>query len=112
MARQIKLRYTGNMNTLIHADIFFFVTTIVFVVIGILIAIALAFLIYILKDMKEMSRIIRREGTEIAEDMDMVRQELRQAVRAGSSNFGAFIAFLGSFMRYRKSRKTKVQEEE
>lgn len=47
------------MNTLIHADIFFFITSVALVILTILIIIALIYLIQILKNFKDISLTVR-----------------------------------------------------
>ena len=92
------------METLIHADIFFFVTTIVVVVIALVVLIALIYLILILRDIRDLSRIIRHEGAEIAEDVATIRQELRHDIRTGSSGILALIGFFTKLFKHRKKK--------
>ena len=73
------------MQTLIHADIFFFVTTIVVVLVAIVLIVILIYIAIILADIRQLSRTIRKEGAEIAEDVDMLRQEFRHEVHQGAS---------------------------
>ena len=49
------------MNTLVHADIFFFVTTIAVVVVAAALAIALMYLVRILNDVKKIAEQVREE---------------------------------------------------
>jgi uncharacterized protein YoxC len=66
------------VNELIHADIFFFVTTIAVIVISVLFAIILAYVAAILKDLKGISRKVKDETEAIAQDMDDLRDEIRK----------------------------------
>jgi len=61
------------METLIHADIFFFVATVGFVIIGIGVVIGLVFVILILKNIHALSKIVRNEADLIAGDIDALR---------------------------------------
>ena len=65
------------MQTLVHADIFFFITSIFVVVLTIGSGIALYFIILILRDVRRLSDIARREGEKLAGDIDDVRGVLR-----------------------------------
>jgi hypothetical protein len=91
------------MQTLIHADVFFFITTIAVVVLAAAFLVASIYLIVILRDIRELSRIIRKEGEEIAEDVNRLRQEMRQEIRAGSSSAVALFGFFRNLFMRRKA---------
>jgi uncharacterized membrane protein len=65
-------------TSFIHADIFFFISSIALVIISIGITIALIYLISILKNVKEISNKIKGEGTELIKDLRDLRIALRQ----------------------------------
>ena len=93
------------MDTLAKADIFFFVTTIAVVIIGILLAIVLTYSIFILKDMKALSKRAKEEGERIMDDIE--------SLRLGSLSKGAY--FLGkaySFLGLGKKSKSNRKKEE
>ena len=92
------------METIIHADIFFFVTTVAVILISLVFIIILAYVIVILRDIRALSRIIRREGSEIAEDVAVLRQELRHDIRSGSSSILALIGFFTKLFKHRKRK--------
>jgi len=73
------------MQTLIHADIFFFVTTVAVILFTIGIVIALVFVIMILKNLHKLSETVRTEADHIAGDID--------AIRAKSQSLSWGIAF-------------------
>ena len=95
------------MESLIHADIFFFITSIVAVILGILIAIILAYLVIILRDIREISRIARSETTDLADDIHTMRSEVHNQLRKNSSILTSIIYIIRGFFRRRKSRITK-----
>jgi len=66
------------MQTLVHADIFFFISTICLVLLSMLLAVGLYFAIGILRDAKEISARLKRASVDIEKDLD----GLRSAVRA------------------------------
>lgn len=69
------------MQTLVHADIFFFISTIALVVLGILLAIGLYYAIGILRDAREISARLKKASVDIEKDLDA----LRGAVKAEGS---------------------------
>lgn len=96
------------METLIHADIFFFVTSIfvVFLIVGfvILFALALVYIIPILRDMRDLSNIAKKEGDKLAGDID----ELRTTVKAeGGKVKSVFDYLLSLFTRRQRIKKDK-----
>lgn len=64
-------------DSIIHADIFFFISTIALVGISIGICIALYYLIKILRNVREFSDIVKAEGSEIVADVRKARLALR-----------------------------------
>lgn len=65
------------MDTLIHADIFFFVTTIAVVVVGIAFTIALVYLIQILSDIKKVTGQVQEEAVLVREDIKTLRAQVK-----------------------------------
>ena len=66
------------MNTLIHADIFFFVTTIAVVVVAIALTVALVYLAKVLSDIKEITRQVKDETALFREDIAGLRSDVRR----------------------------------
>ena len=94
------------MDTLIHADIFFFVTTIVVIVVGILFAIALIYLVMILKRVKNITEAVREETILFREDI----HELRGSVKREGFKLKSMLNFgYNIFDRFngKKSKKSK-----
>ena len=65
------------MQTLIHADTFFFITSIVVVLIGMGSVVAIIFVILILKNLYRLSETVRDEAGHIAVDMDEIRAKVK-----------------------------------
>ncbi len=61
-------------------DIFFFVTTVAVVLFSTVFLIALIFIVRILQDIREITKIARRETAELAEDFDAVRADIKEGV--------------------------------
>jgi len=91
------------MESLIHADIFFFITTIIVVILGILFAVILFYIAKILADIREISRIARSESGDIAEDIKHIRQEVNDELQSGSSIIFSLIKVIRNLFRYRRT---------
>jgi hypothetical protein len=66
------------MNTLIQADIFFFITSVVVILGGILVITALIFIVLILKDFRAVSLKIRQGAAVLAEDVSAARDHIKE----------------------------------
>lgn len=93
-----------HMETLIHADIFFFITSIFVALLTVGCAVALYFIIPILKDMRHLSQIAREEGNKLAGDIDALRGAVKEE---GMRVKSIFDYFLDLFIRRRKSVRKK-----
>ena len=81
------------MRTLIHADIFFFITSIFVIILTLILGVAGAYLVLILRDMKEISRKVKIEGGEIIEDVKELRERIEEegvGLRSLGKMFGLF----------------------
>ncbi len=77
-------------SSLIHADIFFFITSVVVIVFGILICIALIYIVRILKNAASLSDTVKKEGDAFAEDFS----ELREVYMTEGKKLAYFLQFL------------------
>ena len=66
------------MDTLIQADIFFFVTTVITIVVGILVAVSLIYLAFLLKDLKHIAHTVRTGADILADDVNDLRKEIKR----------------------------------
>lgn len=64
-------------ETLIHADIFFFISTIALVLVSTGIVIVLIYIIKILRNIRDISDRVKEESTEIMADVKILRKNLR-----------------------------------
>jgi ABC-type lipoprotein release transport system permease subunit len=90
------------MGTLIHADIFFFITSItviIFTIIGIIVGV---YTVRILNDMKHISETMSREGDKLAGDIETFREAAR-AEGAKVRNIADF--FLDLFVKRQKAKR-------
>lgn len=91
------------MSTLIHADIFFFVTTIAVVLIGLLFIVVIIYVVRILNDMRYISGVVRKETDILAEDLEGFRDKVKSEGFAPS--FFSFIAGLFKQARGKRSKE-------
>jgi len=76
------------MQSFIHADVFFFVSTIVFALIGIVVIVAVIYTVSILRDVKYISKRIKEESDEVIEDLHELRLQIRdQTFKLAALNF-------------------------
>jgi len=89
------------MDTLIHADIFFFVTTIAVVFFTIGFIIFTVYFVRILDDLKYISQKMRVESDKIIEDVETLREKAREE---GAKVKTVLDLFLELFTRRQKLR--------
>lgn len=87
------------MNTLIEANIFFFVTTIAVIAITLVFVIAGAYGIKVLRDLTYITKRARNKSDEVFKDID----ELRTTIK----NQGIKTQLIGSFLKKFLQRKKK-----
>ena len=66
------------MNTLIHADVFFFITSIFIVFLTLGFVIMLAYIVPILKNIRYISMLARTEGDKLAHDIEGLRNTIKE----------------------------------
>ncbi|MEK7576341.1 MAG: hypothetical protein AAB482_01465 [Patescibacteria group bacterium] len=93
------------METLIHADIFFFIASAFVVVLTIGFILALVYIIPALKDLRDLSATVKKEGDKIASDIDGIRNTIKEKGSKAKSTFDSVLAF---FTRRRKSNHKKT----
>ncbi len=91
------------MDTLIHADIFFFVTTIAVVVVALTLTIVLIYLAKVLSDIKKITGQVRDETILFREDL----RDLRGQVRNEGFKLRSFLDLITGFFGKRKKSRSK-----
>ncbi len=91
------------MDTLIHADIFFFVTTIAVIVVTLFFTIALIYLIRVLRQVEGIGKEIKSETVLFREDV----RDLRNHVRREGFKLQNFVDFVTHFFKRKKSSRSK-----
>lgn len=89
------------MTTLIHADIFFFITSIAVVFFTIGFIIFTVYFVRILDDLKHISQKMRAEGDKIIEDVETLREKAKEE---GTKIKTVLDLFLELFTRRQKLR--------
>lgn len=88
------------MTDFFKADVFFFITTIAIALVAIGVAIALIYLIQILRDVKELSGKAKREGEAILDDV----RDMRHEMKGYSFQLSRLLSWVG-FVRSKKVAK-------
>lgn len=83
------------------ADIFFFITSVSVVTLTILLAWVLVYIIGVLRDLKDVSRTVKKETKNIADDIS----ELRSDIKAQGFGFRHFTKFIGKMKNRKKGRQ-------
>jgi hypothetical protein len=94
------------MQTLVHADIFFFISTLCLVVLSILAAVGLYYAIGILRDMREISARIKKASLDMEKDLD----GLRNAVKAEGNKVRGIADLTLGFIIRKLTPKVKKQK--
>jgi hypothetical protein len=89
-------------ETLIHADIFFFVTTIIVILIGLGIIVALYYIIRILRAIDFISKEVKGETVEIIEDV----RTFRTSMKEDGIRLKPFLALFKSLFKRTQGKKT------
>ena len=70
------------MESLLRSDIFFFITSVAVVVVTIFLVVALWYVIRILRNVKDVSDLIKKESVFVINDIAGVRTSIRKLVEA------------------------------
>ena len=84
------------MDTLVKADIFFFITTLAVAFVSAAFIIALIYLIRISRDILSISHKAKDEGEKIIQDIDSARETLKKEGKEATKDF---ISFRGKFKK-------------
>ena len=95
------------METLLKADIFFFVTTIVVIVLSIVIAVALVYVVRILRDILHVTRNVRDESDKIVADVDEFRSDMKKQGTVVSSTISILLKGVNSTLKRIINKKKK-----
>lgn len=87
------------MNDFLKQDIFFFITTMAVVILTVTLAVALIYIVKILRDIKYISKKAKTEADIITEELSGLRQNVKE--------HGAKLKYFSSFFNsiYKKTKK-------
>ncbi len=91
------------MDTLVHADIFFFVTTIAVVIVAVALTVALIYLAMVLSDLKKITEQAHEETILFREDV----RDLRNHVRREGFKLQHFFDFVTKLFRHKRTTRSK-----
>ncbi len=91
------------MDTLIHADIFFFVTTFAVIAVGTALTVVLIYLAKILSDLKKITGQVHEETILFREDV----RDLRNHVRREGFKIQHFMDFVKRLISRKKNSRSK-----
>ncbi len=91
------------MNEVLQANIFFFITAVTVIILAIIFAVALVYVIRILKDLKEISAVLRSQTHLVSADVN----ELRRKFKEKEWRWADMLAPLAAFWSNRKKGRTK-----
>lgn len=97
-----------SMEQLIHADVFFFVTTIAIIILSIPVLIALIYLIVILRNLKDFSKRAKEEGIAVLDGVTSVRH----FVKNKSHTIGSLLSLFSLVHRAGRKRRGKKESSE
>jgi hypothetical protein len=95
------------MDTLIHADIFFFVTTIAVVVITIALTVLIVYLVKVFRNVRKITEAINEETALLRRDIGDLRNEVRARGARAVGAFDWFERFFGKTTKSRSRKKSK-----
>ena len=93
------------MDTLIHADIFFFVTTIAVVVVTIALTVLIVYLVKVFRSVRKIADAVNEETILLRRDIGDLRNEIRARGAKAAGTFSWFERFFGSAVKSRSKKK-------
>ena len=90
------------MDTLIHADVFFFVTTVAVIILTIVFAVTLFYLIAVLRRARDIAEQIKEEATLVRHDI----HDARMRVEREGFRLKHVLDFFSSIREERKNKST------
>src|SRR3989344_5409205 len=98
------------IDTLIQADIFFFITAVAVVVITIALLVALAYFIQILRDVRYVTRRIREESDRVLSDVEHLRGFIKKEGEKVLDVKEFLGGVIGTFLSKRKSSRNRKEK--
>ncbi|HYF10562.1 MAG TPA: hypothetical protein VD967_03085 [Candidatus Paceibacterota bacterium] len=97
------------MNEILHADLFFLITAVAVIVVGIALAALLFQVFVILRAVREIVENVRKASGSIEEDFESLRTEVKGEGKRVKTVLGLALGFLTRrFLKSRVRRKKKI----
>jgi hypothetical protein len=100
------------MQTLVHADIFFFISTIALVVLSVLLSIGLYYAIGVLRDVKEVSAKLKKASVDIEKDLEGFRNDLKAKGNKVSGVADMVLGFVARALTPGTRKRKKAEAED
>ncbi|MEI6490364.1 MAG: hypothetical protein WCO16_01220 [bacterium] len=95
------------MDKLVHADIFFFITTCAIVLLTIILAVAFVYGIFIAKNVHYVVKRIKEESDNISGDIAHARQKIKEQ----GMKMASYVAFFKSLVSFGSEKKAKKKSQ-
>lgn len=99
---------TFNMNEFLKMDIFFVVTTIVAILVGAFLTVALFYVVRILKSVDNVARNVSEESNDLRGDIAALRTKIKEEGMK-LKHFGDFVSGIASRQKRRRAASTKSE---
>ncbi len=101
------------MSNLVHADIFFFITSIAVMLLASIFAVALVYMVFIVRDVRAIVARIRRASESLEGDLDALRSQVKQEGYKARAMVDLVLGFVGrKISKAVKPKRARVVKEE
>lgn len=103
-----------DMSEVVHADIFFFITSMVVVLLGAVLVVALVYVVFIVRDVRAIVARVRRASESLEGDLDALRSQVKQEGYKARAMVDLLLGFVGRKISkaVKPKRARRVMEEE
>ncbi|HVV14909.1 MAG TPA: hypothetical protein VHD55_00685 [Candidatus Paceibacterota bacterium] len=97
------------MNELVHADIFFFITSVAVIALSAAMLVLLLYLIPAARDLRSITAKVRKAGDEMEKDFEDLRANLRAEGSKGKMLVDIVLGWAGHVLKAPAARRAKKQ---
>ena len=95
------------MSEIVHADIFFFITAIAVIVVGIGMAVTFFYIIFILRDVRAVVKKVRKASDELEKDFEDLRVNIKNEGVRVKTVFELVLAFIARQIPKKRGKKSE-----
>ncbi len=99
-------------QSIIHANLFFMISSIGFIIIGIILVVAGVYIVRILKNVQELSEKVKKEGEIILEDVHDLREEILTKGKMATGFLKGMLTVFGVASNLKRSRRSKKAKDD